>query len=754
MKKKKWMYLLTTCLTIGSMVTSCSEELDISDLEQNRAKAKFTLSVSSEQMNGQTRLGLNEDETTMYWAYGDKLVLVNTSSNDSIPMYAELEEGDTVTSCVFSTTEGVPAGSYYVLANGNSKTLKASSYRLFTASEINNRKLVKLYSMLDVAEGQTNAGIILRNVYAKMRINLINADELASNSNSAYIGMMNAHGKIITEKKLLPDGTFETVNNSMEFKILDGNFSIKTMLSNGHHYYCMMLPQDLTGEDVYFYITNSNTQRVYEFKKAGINIQAGHSYAVDLDLSKATVTTLERWSEDVNYCIARSASEWRALRYANKAAALIGDIDFANETVFPLKKTIQGNGYTIKNVVMEAPTIDYVALTDNSHAYNLTVENAIITGRNGVSAITTGIGTGVGSTLKLNCHLKGTCIITGANYVGGICANLNHNVVSSGYITITDCSVEGDITINGNENVGGAIGRINSGIKNITIGEGVTVNGVKNVGGVIGYLTDAGTMGFCSSRANVNGTQNVGGIAGYAYGGAKGERCSNTGNITGTQSVGGITGFSYYIKKEYCYNTGNITGSENIGGIDGCSRYSGYRLCYNSGKLNMQQDGINAGGMTGKTIEGGTVLATECYSIGTIEGGSMYMGGLFGYADSNIKIVNCYTSSSNSSDATNGFIEKFSGNYSVSIKTSLTSLPSFGVSAENSKVTIDDVSQSGVTSILDNINVINENKLYSSDSKFMWPIANYPAQCPAFIWQTDPLMSVIEVPDFGDDNEW
>ena len=201
MKKKKWMYLLTTCLTIGSIVTSCSEELDISDLEQNRAKAKFTLSVSSEQMNGQTRLGLNEDETTMYWAYGDKLVLVNTSSNDSIPMYAELEEGDTVTSCVFSTTEGVPAGSYYVLANGNSKTLKASNYRLFTASEINNRKLVKLYSMLDVAEGQTNAGIILRNVYAKMRINLINADELASNSNSAYIGMMNAHGKIITEKK-------------------------------------------------------------------------------------------------------------------------------------------------------------------------------------------------------------------------------------------------------------------------------------------------------------------------------------------------------------------------------------------------------------------------------------------------------------------------------------------------------------------------------------------------------------------------
>ena len=753
MKKMKWFGLLASCLAMGNIATSCTDDLELESTETN-SKVKFTLNVSYEKMKSDTRVSLGEDDTTIYWEYGDKLVLINEATNDSIHMYAQIEEGDSSAICSFITHEGVPEGHYYVMCNGNSKNRTYENYRLKLASEINSGKLLKLYSNLDVVSGQTSASIILKNAYAKVHLNILNGGSVVTDGNSAYIGMMSPHGKISIKRQLQTDGTLESTSDSQIFKILDGGMSMKKLYNSEETYYSLMLPQNLEGEDVYFYIVRAYSSDVYEIKKPGINIEAGKSYVINLDLSTATVTKLEKWSEDENYRLVRSAAEWRALRYANQAAALTGDLDFANETVFPLKRTIQGNGYTIRNVVMEAPTIDYMALTDNNHAYNLTVENAIITGRNGVAAITTGIGTGVGSTLNLNCHLKGTCVITGANYVGGICANLNHDVSTSGYITITDCSVEGDITINGNENVGGAIGRINSGIKNITIGEGVTVNGVKNVGGVIGYLVDAGTMGFCSSRANVNGNENVGGIAGYANGGAKGEKCSNTGNITGNVNVGGITGFSYHIKKEYCYNTGTITGSENIGGIDGCSRYSGYRLCYNSGKLNMQQDGINAGGMTGKTIEGGTVLATECYSIGTIEGGSMYMGGLFGYADSNIKIVNCYTSSSNSSDTTNGFIEKFSGNYSVSIKTSLTSLPSFGVSAENSKVTIDDVSQSGVASILDNINVINGNSLYSPSANYLWPLDFYAAYCPVFVWQTNPMSGTIYTPGFGDETNW
>ena len=182
--------------------------------------------------------------------------------------------------------------------------------------------------------------------------------------------------------------------------------------------------------------------------------------------------------------------------------------------------------------------------------------------------------------------------------------------------------------VNGDDYVGGIVGRaVNSNFLNCHVSGG-SVTGGKNLygiaGGFAGQVSGGSVIG-CSAEVNVNGAAYIGGFVGYASADANIKGSYATCNVTAVGSVvgdwfaGGFVGFAYSgVTITSCYATGNVDGGnlEDVGGFAGSTNGVG-----------------PPGGANPVTVE-------DCYATGNVTGYN-YVGGFVGYTIYGSIIDNC-----------------------------------------------------------------------------------------------------------------
>lgn len=466
-------------------------------------------------------------------------------------------------------------------------------------------------------------------------------------------------------------------------------------MSNVPKYGAFILPVDLRGKDVYFYVTivdyKTKTETVYEFKKKGKELKAGTSYTINLDLNtpanKISITNGQ----------ISSAKELRALAYTGMGLpngstyTITQDIDCKDEVLFPIAmdeyEIIDGQNHTLKNITIKWP-YDYAGLFSYSHAEikDLTLENCTIEGKNYVGAL---LATG-NQVNVINCHLSGSNNIKGTGeYVGGLIGE-NRIAYPNSCTVSKETIVEGVNIVGG---IAGVAGEISDCLS------AATVKGNSSVGGIVGQARQNITA--CSSTAIVEAKGNyAGGIAGGLSSNIDMSECSFTeGRVSGGDYVGGIIGGSgggrLTATIELCYSRGTVNGKAYVGGIAGSDCY--IKNCYSLGIIKGTNNATTAG------ISGGNAQETtpqNCYFAGTLPLGSHGI-------TSKGTVTNCLTTAATLSDAD----------------------------------TEEDANYTKLKSILDKVERINGEKAYSTST--IWEDFKY--ECPKFQWQ----LSGVE---FGDEN--
>ena len=262
--------------------------------------------------------------------------------------------------------------------------------------------------------------------------------------------------------------------------------------------------------------------------------------------------------------------------------------------------TFEGGDHTITGLTIYLPNQDYVGLFGMIGQYGT-----------------------VGKGTVQHLTLAGV-EITGNYSVGGV-VGYNYEV------TLTDCSVSGNVTGTGN-NVGGVAGANISTLTDCTFSGDVTGTGYDvtgtgyNVGGVVGY--NSGTLTDCSATGDVTGTgYSVGGVVGQNSEGGSLTACTFSGDVSGGNYVGGVVGWNYYkATVTGCTVLGDVTGTgDHVGGVVGYS-YGAVTGCYHAAG-NVTGTGYSVGGVAG--INSGTL--TGCYHAAGTVSGNGYVGGVAGY---------------------------------------------------------------------------------------------------------------------------
>lgn len=311
-----------------------------------------------------------------------------------------------------------------------------------------------------------------------------------------------------------------------------------------------------------------------------------------------------------------------SLTYAGTAFLLMndlsltsgGDYSFLTGTNIPIgtssapfKGTFEGQGHTIRNLVIKAPNASHQGLFGycvGATIRDLTVEGSV-TGKSYVGGI---VGTNLQGRIE-NCVNRAT--VSGSStssssqgYIGGVVGNITSGVVA-------DCRNEGAVTYSFEnkttsnlsfDGIGGVAGDAGSVLRCANRGAvTLTVTGTGKakitgaVGGVIGETS--GAVEDCINTAAVTGPSTMGGVAGLAR---SVRRCANTGPVTGTpdreadaEVVGGVVGEST-VRVENCYNTGAVSGAY-YGGVLGKGKAA--VNCYNAGMIDCTVSVESAGGI-------------------------------------------------------------------------------------------------------------------------------------------------------------
>lgn len=259
----------------------------------------------------------------------------------------------------------------------------------------------------------------------------------------------------------------------------------------------------------------------------------------------------------------------------------------------PFMGNFDGNGYSIKGMVINRPDMDNVGFWGfiwNASISNLIIKESSITARQNVGGIA---GHSYSST------------ITNCTYSGEVCGSSNNigGIIGYSQLPTTCISCKHYGSINGNNNIGGIIGNLegtSTQSKDASVSSCCNygnIVGLQNTGGIIGrsflenhstYTEMAGhyfhsvsnhatTICQCVSIGNVNGTNYVGGLLGAeetdSTTGASHvdiTECYAKGAISGTNSVGGIAGIKYVRGViSNCYSNVSINGTSKLGGIAG-----------------------------------------------------------------------------------------------------------------------------------------------------------------------------------------
>lgn len=324
----------------------------------------------------------------------------------------------------------------------------------------------------------------------------------------------------------------------------------------------------------------------------------------------------------------KSASDLNKLSNADGLFILKSDIDLAGQSWKPIEGftgTLVGNGYTIKNMTIEASgdNVGFFA-TLSGFVSNVNFENATVnvSGRHQNVGILAGCVDGI----VADVTVSGTVTAEMCSYVGGVVGLMNR----AGTLAISN--MESAANVSGNEMVGGIFGGLMDQPESYT-DYTVTLGELKNSG----QITGAGTY--------------VGGIAGYLYVEGRGgnaeitlfaDELTNTGAITGKQHVGGIFGVAFsdntasYMQD--CSSNAAVTGEAYVGGLAGQLAGITMNHCSNAGATVTATGYVTSEGEKYAFV-GGYVgfgyLANDCANAVQIQytGGGKYVGGIMGYTD-------------------------------------------------------------------------------------------------------------------------
>ena len=697
-------------------LTSCVEEEFLHD--EITSSGKFSLTVTQEQKD-QTKLAFGDDFLTTYWEDGDELYLQKVD-NSSIKYTLTTSLKEPSTEAVFTCNEMLRAGTYYVYYNygefgGNISFNSTDSGGL--AFGPYNKKITaqnaSLYGIVTVELGQESAKVELKPVYSMLHFTIINNGVIPYIDNQ-YMGMIAPKTGFVQEVGLQPDGTLvETMNRYARW-----NMSIGWAGDNIGDTRALILPVDLSNQDVYFYVSffqeDGSTCKEYvcEFKKPGKDLKAGVCYNITLDLDKATKYDL---SDHELSC----PGDFRALsyhahyfsydsgggNYVTVPYTVAQDIDFTGEEYFPITASthplvIDGNGKTLSNISIDWP-IDGAGLVGSGDVTisNLTIDEATIKGKDYVGAF---CGSADSSTRISKCKLINSTI-EGGKYVGGLLGGPS----DGGNCSITDCNVENSLIKATSSFVGGIAGQIKS-VSGSEVDDETDVEGTDYVGGIAGAAN--GTVSGCSSSATVSATGScVGGVLGatqsmevmYTSQGSA-YRCANMGSVTGKENVGGIIGYGYsQIAIDQCYSTGSVSGESKIGGIAGFADQP-ITYCYNIGNITGTD---YVGGIVGEcTPKAGNCRLKYCYSAGSISSDKGIIGGVPANSVSDV-FLNCITTSSEIGDARKS----------------------------------DDINRNpehtSLTDINSKIDIINPTDTGWYFPNRVWDLEKYPNYCPILLWQ-------------------
>jgi len=302
-----------------------------------------------------------------------------------------------------------------------------------------------------------------------------------------------------------------------------------------------------------------NNLSLSELKKLGYKLINATTKAAANSPIKAIQQKSEAAATAAGYTAIHNAQEFKTLINSNTAGNYIleSNIDFSELGTLSTSViqgsffgTLDGNGYTMKNLSISTSSKNYIGLVDGNSGTikNIALENANITN-------------------------------AGGNYTAAI-VGINHGTIDNSYATGNISSTPGGAWtggITGSNETGGII---------TNCWTDADVSGNVGAGGISGASANGnGTISGCYSLGDTTGTDFVGGIVGVNRdGNAVIKNCYATGDVSGTNYVGGIAGANYDMAHssplpnqivDCYYADGTVSGTSNVGAVVGLSG-SGY----------------------------------------------------------------------------------------------------------------------------------------------------------------------------------
>ncbi len=294
---------------------------------------------------------------------------------------------------------------------------------------------------------------------------------------------------------------------------------------------------------------------------------------------------------------------------------LVSDIDMTGITYTPFEfsGTLEGNGFTVKNLTLSTESGNFGIFTKISGTIsNIVFENISI---------------------RTSSY--------GSAFVGGVCGELTGN--------LNRIIFKGTVSGQGGDSadIGGLVGKMSSGTisycESYATVIGNSIENAGSTGGIVGFA-QGGSIEGCTNYGTVTGFYRVGGITGLCYVTPSGA-LNNLGVVTGQNYVGGIIGFwennASINSNAQLTNSATITGTDHVGGIIGRhTNVHDNRTNYTSTYMNF----TNTGAVSGATYVGGTmgsayIINHNYSSVAHVSGftntgnitGTSRVGGLFGY---------------------------------------------------------------------------------------------------------------------------
>ena len=509
-----------------------------------------------------TKAAFDEDGLNPTWTPGDVPYLIDLENvNPTVTLTTDIT--DSVKTAKFHTDELLATGRYLVLFGQDGLNVDKDIQISKNIADLNDQ--IRLYGEVEVTKGDTEADVVLHHLFAMLSFRMLNVPVGYS---SIRLGMaVSTYGIQTLGKGGIGFDGLTASEYSGDFQTVLGHVDGYKSDDRGR---TLIAPVDLSSNQVVFYVTfhDGTTRRVYTFFKGGIDIQAGKSHAITLDLEKATDVTI--FDKQNGASVINDADDFLAaalLSYGN-SFIINNDIDFSGKLFLPVKAgSVRGNGHTLSNIQCGLNQCSGVGVLSEGGMYDLHVVDSWFSGKDHVGAIS-------GSGYCHNCNCS-SVHVDGTTYIGGL--------VGRGNGVIDSCSFQGIATVNGREFVGVIVGYSLYPVKNcVAKGEAI-------------YVT-------CDVRGHY-----AGGIAAQAEGGVT--ECGFEGYVCGGYYVGGVSGNGSCTR---CYCAGNVDGAYYVGGVSGCN---GCTDCYYIGELQCVVS--NGAGISGANVRASVANCYSCCTVST-----------------------------------------------------------------------------------------------------------------------------------------